>query len=128
MRYKLIAMDLDGTLNNDRKQIDPPTREALMRAQQRGVRLLLASARPLPGLYRDRDVLRLTEYGGLLMAYNGGMIADAATGAVLCATAMAVADARQVLRLLEDLPVTPILDDGARFYVTDRRGYKVDYE
>ena len=24
--------------------------------------------------------------------------------------------------------MTPILDDGARFYVTDRRGYKVDYE
>ena len=32
MRYKLIAMDLDGTLNNDRKQIDPPTLEALMHA------------------------------------------------------------------------------------------------
>ena len=39
MRYKLIAMDLDGTLNNDRKQIDPPTRETLMRSQRRGVRL-----------------------------------------------------------------------------------------
>lgn len=128
MRYKLIAMDLDGTLNNDRQQIDPPTREALMHSQRRGVRLLLASARPLPGLYRDRDALRLAEYGGLLMAYNGGMIVDAATGVVLSATAMALEDARQVLRLLEELPVTPILDDGACFYVTDRRGYKVDYE
>ena len=29
---------------------------------------------------------------------------------------------------LEALPVTPILDDGARFYVVDRNGYKVDYE
>ena len=56
------------------------------------------------------------------------MIVDAATGAVLSATAMALEDARQVLRLLEELPVTPILDDGACFYVTDRRGYKVDYE
>lgn len=128
MRYKLIAMDLDGTLNNDLKTIDPPTLAALMEAQRRGVRLLLASARPLPGLYRDRDALELAGYGGLLMAYNGGVIADAATGAVLSATKMPVEAARRVLRLLEALPVTPILDDGAHFYVTDRNGYKVDYE
>ena len=128
MDCRLIAMDLDGTLNNDMKQIDPPTLAALMRAQRRGIRLLLASARPLPGLYRERDALRLSEYGGLLMAYNGGMIVDSATGAVLSATAMDISDARRVLRLLEALPVTPILDDGRRFYVTDRGGYKVDYE
>lgn len=128
MDIKLIAMDLDGTLNNDRKGIDPPTLRALMEAQRRGVRLLLASARPLPGLYRDRDALGLCDHCGLLMAYNGGLIADAATGAVLSTTAMDPGDARRVLRRLEALPVTPILDDGARFYVTDRRGFKVDYE
>ena len=128
MKYKLIAMDLDGTLNNDQKQIDPPTREALLLAQGQGIRLLLASARPLPGLYRDRDALALGEHGGLLMAYNGSIIADAATGKVLSSTAMDMEDARRVLRLLEALPVTPILDDGKQFYVTSRRGYKVDYE
>ena len=128
MDYSLIAMDLDGTLNNDRKRIDPPTLDALMVAQRKGVRLLLASARPLPGLYRERDALKLAEFGGLLMAYNGGRIADAATGKTLSATAMDMEAARQVLRLLEHMPVTPILDDGTRFYVTDRNGYKVDYE
>ena len=128
MKYKLIALDLDGTLNNDAKQIDPPTLEALARAQQHGARLLLASARPLPGLYKDRDALGLAQYGGLLMPYNGGMIVEAATGAVLSSTTMDVEDARRVLRMLEALPVTPILDDGARFYVTDPHGYKVDYE
>ena len=128
MEYRLIAMDLDGTLNNDQKQIDPPTLDALLRAQRRGLRLLLASARPLPGLYRERDALRLPEFGGLLMAYNGGRIVDATTGKTLSATAMDMEAARQVLWLLEHLPVTPILDDGTRFYVTDRNGYKVDYE
>ena len=78
MNYKLIAMDLDGTLNNDQKTIDPPTRDALLAAQAAGVRLLLASARPLPGLYKDRDALELSAHGGLLMAYNGGAIVSAA--------------------------------------------------
>ena len=128
MDCRLIAMDLDGTLNNDQKTIDAPTRDALMAAQERGIRLALASARPMPGLYRERDALRLGDYGGLLMAYNGGAVADAATGALLHSHPMDREAARGVLRALEQLPVTPILDDGARFYVTDRRGYKVDYE
>ena len=128
MKVSLIAMDLDGTLNNDHKAIDPPTLNALMAAQARGIRLALASARPLPGLYKDRDALDLAAHGGLLMAYNGGAIADAATGRLLSATAMDRDEARKVLRALEALPVTPILDDGIQFFVTDRDGYKVRYE
>ena len=128
MDYRLIAMDLDGTLTNDQKIITPKTREALMEAQNRGIRLALASARPSPGLFRERDELRLQDHGGILMSYNGGRIVDAATDAVRFETAMDPEQTRSVLRFLETLPVTPILDDGRQFYVTDKDGYKVDYE
>ncbi len=128
MRYRLIALDLDGTLNNDRKTIDPPTKSALLAAQARGIRLALASARPMPGLYRERDALELCAHRGLLMAYNGGAIAEAEGGRLLYAAPMKLEAARQVLRFLEKLPVTPILDDGALFSVKARNGYKVEYE
>ena len=128
MDYKLIALDLDGTLLNDQKIITKRTKEALMAAQRAGIRLALASARPSPGLYRERDALHLQDYGGILMSYNGGRIVDAATGKVLFETAMDLEETKQVLRFLETLPVTPILDDGRQFFVTDRAGYKVDYE
>lgn len=128
MEYKLIAMDLDGTLNNDEKRITPRTVEALMQAQRRGLRLVLASARPSPGLYKERDLLQLQAFGGILMSYNGGRIVDAASSKVLFETAMEPEQTRHVLKALEVLPVTPILDDGKQFYVTDRNGYKVAYE
>lgn len=128
MHYQLIAMDLDGTLNNDEKRITPKTRDTLMQAQQRGIRLVLASARPSPGLYKERDILQMQQYGGILMSYNGGRIVDAATGNVLFETAMDLQQAKSVLRQLETLPVTPILDDGKQFYVTDQNCYKVGYE
>lgn len=128
MAYKLIAMDLDGTLNNDQKIITPKTKNALMAAQEQGIRLALASARPSPGLYRESRVLELARYGGILMSYNGGRIVDAATGKVLFETTMDMEQARKTLRGLKMLPVTPILDDGSQFYVTDKNGYKVDYE
>ena len=119
MKYRLIAMDLDGTLNNDEKRITPRTRDALMAAQAAGIRLALASARPSPGLYKERDALRMQEHRGVLMSYNGGRIVDAASGETLFETSMPMEAARAVLRALEKLPVTPILDDGRQFYVTD---------
>lgn len=128
MGYKLIAMDLDGTLNNDQKVITEKTKAALMAAQRKGIRLALASARPSPGLFKERDILRLQDHKGILMSYNGGRIVDAETGKVLFETSMDLEETKQVLRKLEDLPVTPILDDGVQFYVTDKNGYKVDYE
>ena len=115
MKYKVIAMDLDGTLNSDQKIITEKTKAALMAAQKQGIRLALASARPSPGLFKERDILRLQDHKGILMSYNGGRIVDAET-------------AKQVLRFLETLPVTPILDDGVQFYVSDKNGFKVDYE
>ena len=128
MEYQLIAMDLDGTLNNDQKIITEKTKTALMAAQERGIRLALASARPSPGLFKERDILRLQDHQGILMSYNGGRIVDAATGNVLFETSMDLDQTKQVLRRLEELPVTPILDDGVQFYVADKNGYKVDYE
>lgn len=128
MKYKLIAMDLDGTLNNDQKVITEKTKAALMAAQKAGIRLALASARPSPGLFKERDILRLQDHKGILMSYNGGRIVDAETGKVLFETSMDLNETKQVLGQLESLPVTPILDDGVQFYVTDKNGFKVDYE
>ena len=125
---KAIFLDLDGTLNNDQKIITESTKSALMAAQRRGVRLVLASARPSPGLFKERDILCLQEFGGVLMSYNGGRIVDAKSGAVLYETSMDLEQTKAVLRFLEKLPVTPILDDGVQFYVQDKNGYKVDYE
>ena len=47
MEYKLLALDLDGTLTNSKKQITPHTLETLIRAQQeKGLKIILASGRP----------------------------------------------------------------------------------
>ena len=128
MNIKAIFLDLDGTLNNDQKVITPRTKAALMAAQEKGVRIALASARPAPGLFKERDALELTKFGGILMSYNGGKIVEASSGNVLFETAMDMETTRSVLRFLETLPVTPILDDGKEFFVTDQTAFKVEYE
>ena len=49
MKYKLLVLDVDGTLLNDKKEITPRTHAALLKAQQMGVHVVLASADPPTG-------------------------------------------------------------------------------
>ena len=49
MQYKVLALDLDGTLTNNAKVITPRTKAALQAAADRGVRIVLASGRPTVG-------------------------------------------------------------------------------
>ena len=49
-KIKAIVMDVDGTLTNGKKQITEKTKEVLLKAQSKGIKLILASGRPTTGL------------------------------------------------------------------------------
>ena len=80
MAYKMIVLDLDGTLTIEKKEITPRTLEALMNAQKLGVKIVLASGRPTFGITPLASQLQLSLYGGYFLAYNGGKIVECATG------------------------------------------------
>ena len=77
---KLLVLDIDGTLVNNEKKITPKTREALIRANEAGHCVMLASGRPTPGVERFVKELRLEELGGLTMTFNGARVQDCRTG------------------------------------------------
>lgn len=78
--YKLLALDLDGTLTNSNKEITPFTRKVLEEVQQQGIRIALASGRPLEGISPIAEQLHLAQYSGYIMAFNGGLIVDCKAG------------------------------------------------
>ena len=49
MAYKIIVLDLDGTLTNEKKEITPKTYHAFMQAQHLGVSVVFPSGRPTFG-------------------------------------------------------------------------------
>ena len=83
MKYKLLVIDVDGTLLNDQKQITPHTKAAILKAQQMGVHVVLASGRPTGGILPLAQELELNNYGGYVISYNGAQIIDMPTGKVL---------------------------------------------
>ena len=83
MQYKVLALDLDGTLTNNAKVITPRTKAALQAAADRGVRIVLASGRPTVGIEPLAKELELDRRGGCILSYNGGKIIDCKTGETL---------------------------------------------
>ena len=74
MDYKLIVLDIDGTLTNSKKEITPATKEALIRIQEQGVYVAIASGRPTPGTRKVAEELELERFGNYVLSFNGGRV------------------------------------------------------
>lgn len=83
MDYKIIALDLDGTLVNSQHKISPANREKLIELQELGCKVALASGRPFHGVAKHAEELRLSSFGGYLICYNGGLIMDCGENKVI---------------------------------------------
>lgn len=88
MKYKMIAFDLDGTLVDDEKRLLPGTVGAIMAVQQMGIKIVLASGRPTYGCRKVAKELRLDEFGGYIVSYNGGKITSCEDGKILARRAI----------------------------------------
>src|SRR4029077_6091018 len=91
---RLVAIDLDGTLLNDSKQISDRTVAAISFLPGRGVRVVIATARP------PRSVRHIYQQLGLdsfQINYNGALIWDEAQKAAVFHRPMAGELAREMI-------------------------------
>ena len=119
MAIKVIIMDVDGTLTNSKKQITPKTKEMLIAAQNKGIKLVLASGRPVSGLIGLAKELEMEKHHGLLVSFNGSKVVDCQTKEVLFNQTMRIEDAREVLEHMKNFKVYPMIDKGNYLFVND---------
>jgi hypothetical protein len=73
---KIIFLDLDGTLLNDKKEITPGNRQAIEQALNHGHIVTIATGRPLRSGEAVARELGLTMPGCYLICFNGAVIYD----------------------------------------------------
>lgn len=88
--YRLLALDMDGTLLNSRGEIPDANRLAIKEAMAQGIHVTLSTERSLHGALGCARSLGLT---CPLIIYNGGMLADPVGGEILYSKEMLPADA-----------------------------------
>lgn len=102
MNYKMIVLDLDGTLTNRDKVITDRTRRVLMEAQKRGKTVVLASGRPTYGVVPLAEQLELDKYGGYILSFNGGIITDCRTREIVFEKELPVEANRKIIGLARE--------------------------
>jgi len=80
MPIRLVAIDIDGTLLDRSKRITPRTADAIAGCRRRGVRVVLASARPPRSVV---DIYRRLDLETCTINYNGALVFDPHTREVL---------------------------------------------
>lgn len=119
MAIKAILLDIDGTLTNSKKEITPKTLTALKNAQDRGIRLVLASGRPAKGLSNYGDLLNMWMHHGLFVCYNGARVIDCESKEVLVDVTIKPELVTAVLEHMKKFDVIPIVTYGEYMVVED---------
>jgi len=128
MKYKAIALDLDGTLLNSKKEVSNKNKEIIMKAAKAGVKIILASGRPVPGIKKIAKQLHLEEVGGYILAYNGGMIIDCKTGEVVRRETIPEKYYADILRCANKFNVATLTYDSEGIISNDENNQYVQLE
>ena len=105
-RYRLIAIDIDGTLLDGASQLRPAVREALRRAAEAGIQVLLCTGR------RYRTALPVAQEAGLalpLVCHSGALVKDTGTHHTLASTPLARHELDGLLDALDGVGFTPLV-------------------
>lgn len=79
MSIKLVAIDIDGTLLNSHHQVTKNTIDIIKQKRKEGLRIVLASGRPLIGMNTYINSLGLTSKDDYIISYNGALALNSGT-------------------------------------------------
>lgn len=120
MDFKLIALDIDGSLLNSNKELTPHTRYALIEAQRQGKRIIIASGRHPVGVVPLANDLMLGRYGGFIMAFGGGKIIDCTTGKTVVSKLFPKEYLPDIVGVLKDSNITVMVHDERKIFANNR--------
>ena len=103
--YKLIAIDMDGTLLREDKTISDKTKNMIKKAIEKGVKIVLASGRPIEGLERYLEELQLVTEDDFVMSFNGSIIQNVKTKAVISKNILKGRDLKVLYNLSKEIGV-----------------------
>jgi len=118
--YKLIALDMDGTLLNSSKEVTESVRTAIAKAKQKGIKVVLCTGRPLSGVKSYLKLLNLTETGDFVVTYNGALVQEADTERAIFHKTMSATDINRHLEIAQKNEVRNHFLDLEAMYTTDK--------
>ncbi|WP_086315151.1 HAD superfamily hydrolase [Enterococcus sp. 7F3_DIV0205] len=125
---KLVAIDLDGTLLDSKKEISSRNKEALTQAKAAGVKIVICTGRPLAAIGIYLDALNLRDNGDYSITFNGGLVQKNDTGEIIEKSSMPLENIHDLFELATSLNVPlDILSDGLVLQLPTTQDYESLY-
>ncbi|KMK83688.1 pyridoxal phosphatase [Pectobacterium brasiliense] len=102
MTYRVIALDLDGTLLNQQKKILPESLSALALARQQGIKVMIVTGRHHSAIHPFYQGLQLDTPA---ICCNGTYVYDYQQGKASHTNPLSVEQAKNVITLLEEFDI-----------------------
>ncbi len=96
MKYKLIAVDVDGTLLDSSDRITEKTKDAIRLCKEMGVIFTISSGRPVQGVEKLNKILNLDTP---FITYNGAMVVLGKSKRILYEQKLSASNANSVIKL-----------------------------
>ncbi|WP_066895122.1 sugar-phosphatase [Clostridium nigeriense] len=103
--YKLVAIDMDGTLLKEDKTVSERTKNAIQSARENGVTVVLATGRPIEGVSRYLEELNMYSEHDYVLSYNGALVQKTLSKEVIGKIALSGSDLHYLKKLSDDLKV-----------------------
>lgn len=101
--YKLIAIDLDGTLLNSHGEITENTKKILKKCSEKGIEIVLASGRPVDSIKVILDEIGCGRY---FIAGNGALIYDIQEDKVIYENFLNKEKVLEIIKICEENSIT----------------------
>jgi Cof subfamily protein (haloacid dehalogenase superfamily) len=115
---KLFVSDLDGTMLSNSKTISNENREAVIKAQEMGVKVILATGRGMDSTIAYAKELQMDKYGGYLVTNNGQQMYDCTSQYLQTNGVISAKDAQEAFKVAKEYHLQLILSSahGLAFY------------
>jgi Cof subfamily protein (haloacid dehalogenase superfamily) len=97
--YKLVAIDLDGTMLNQYGIITEKTKKAISKAQEKGVEVMIASGRAITSVKRFSKEINSNKY---FISGNGAITYDIKNNKILYENILSKTKALQIIKICEE--------------------------
>src|SRR5690625_2859017 len=101
--YKLIAIDIDGTLLNSHEEITEQVNMTIQKAKSRGVKVVLCTGRPIGGIHSFIDTLNLKGEDDFSITFNGAFVQNNRTKEVTSENFLTYRDLKAFYDLSQDV-------------------------
>lgn len=116
--YKLLAIDIDGTLINDKKEITQEVNEAIQAAKRKGVKVVICTGRPIGGVHSFIEELDLHDQ--YVVTFNGALVQHSETKEVVSEISLTHEDLMTLYQVSQELETDMHFFDTNTVYTTNK--------